>query len=141
MSEMRRVTTAEDLASLATLTDIVFHTFSAERGPFAAEDPTFTDEPRLELATHQDNEGVALQMELRLAGEPNIRYHVAAVATYHLSEPVDIPHDVLTDFISRAAVLAVYPFVREGVVSLAGRLRAPAPILGLIRPGDVRADD
>lgn len=56
---------------------------------------------------------------------------------YQLQRPVNLWAHVVTEFIERVAVMAVYPFVREAVFTTAARLGVDTPVLGMIRSGEL----
>lgn len=62
-----------------------------------------------------------------------VEMSVTMAAFYELSDwgPEPPSQDVLREFADKAAFYHLLPFVREGIVDLAARLRVPAPILPL----------
>lgn len=85
------------------------------------------------MARAEDN---MIEARLRFEKQTDDAVLLADVsALYKLSEPVDIPEAVLHDFLERVGVMAVFPFIRESVITTASRLGVEIPVLGLLRSG------
>lgn len=52
--------------------------------------------------------------------------------------PVDVDQETQLEFASKVALMVAYPYVRNSLWSSAARLGLPRPLLGLIRPDQVK---
>lgn len=59
-------------------------------------------------------------------------------AVFASEDNVLIAESVLPQFLSEVALMAVFPYLREGVATSAARLEYPMPTLGLLRRGDLQ---
>ncbi|MHA7620546.1 hypothetical protein ACX12M_18700 [Cellulosimicrobium cellulans] len=59
---------------------------------------------------------------------------------YEASKPIVVDPPVKAEFVERVGVMAVYPFLREGVFAMATRLQVGAPVVGLLKAGEFSLD-
>lgn len=138
MTEPRVPRDARELLSLAELTGVrVFevHGKIVDDGPLSEQ---AVASPDLAIRVRP----TSLETRMRLEVTTDVASLVADVsAEYTFSEPVQLSREVAEEFIERVAVLAVYPFVRESILTTAFRLGVPAPVLGLMHSGGFRVGD
>jgi hypothetical protein len=67
---------------------------------------------------------------------PQADYMVKVGVQYATNEPVEVAPGVLRDMIEKLAIMAVFPYLREGIASLAARLEVTVPMLGIMRQGE-----
>lgn len=91
--------------------------------------------------TRQGGFYVMFKMDI---SEPTASIRVIVRTTFAFEETAetkaDIPELVLKEFIEKVAVMAAYPFLRQGVATMATVVEAPVPLLGLLRSGEFRLD-
>jgi len=58
-------------------------------------------------------------------------------AHYRLLEPRSVSDEVKQEFATRVAFMTVYPYLRSSIQGSATRLGVKAPILGMVRQGDM----
>ncbi len=63
-------------------------------------------------------------------------YAIEVGTRYTTEEPVDLEPSVLRDFIEKVAIMAAFPFIREGVATTAAKLEVEVPIMGILRQGE-----
>ncbi|MFE5293010.1 hypothetical protein ACFQ8T_12585 [Isoptericola sp. NPDC056618] len=135
--QLRQVRTAADLLPFAELTSTTTYEVHGRRLP--------SDEARPEEDC-ASNFNVLVRKEL---GELETRARVQVLtteadlladigATYSFSEPLHLEEDVVQEFVERAGVMAVFPYLREAIQTTATRLGVDAPVLGLLRAGSFR---
>ncbi|NTW41604.1 MAG: hypothetical protein HGA44_17285 [Cellulomonadaceae bacterium] len=79
-----------------------------------------------------------IETRMRIAVNTGEAYLEADMSVVHLVQrPVNLWAHVVTEFIERVSVMAVYPFVREAVFTTASRLGVDAPVLGMVRGGQL----
>ena len=127
----RVVSDARELLTLTELTDVLTYELRGRRisdGTPSAPDP--------EIAVRVTESKIETRMRLEVTTtDASIFADMSAV--YSLSESVVIPPGVISEFIERAGIMAVYPFVREAVFATAARLGVPPPVLALVRAGSL----
>lgn len=138
--ELERVHELHRLLDVIELVDVSLQRVSGEvhedEQPAAEPDVTFQVFKReedahlvircvIEVTTH----------EARFVADVSCRY------AYQSRVAVDPP--VLDEFMSDVGVLTAFPFVREAVHQTAARMRVAAPVLGLLKAGqiDLVSDD
>lgn len=131
MNSSRQISDARELVGIAELTDVNFYKLYAE-----AEQGLTATLPVMEIELNESHDFLMVRMNLSMSTE-HANYAVDAVVTYEYQEPVTFDENVRSEFIEKAAIMALYPFLREAIVDLASKLRHPLPILGLLRPGDI----
>lgn len=63
-------------------------------------------------------------------------YNAEIALTYVTAQNYEHELSVLEDFIERVAVMAVFPYAREAVSTMAAKLELDVPILGILRLGE-----
>ena len=79
----------------------------------------------------------AIEVRFRVLVEHTQASYAIEVGTrYTTEEPVDLEPSVLRDFIEKVAIMAAFPFIREGVATTAAKLEVEVPIMGILRQGE-----
>lgn len=143
------IETAEQLITLADLSDIVIHELSAIR--VATSDRYEIDLPPDELhAPDSADDDAALSFSIRLDDnqlgvrsrvETSNAYGTFVVdgeALFDLPVPVSSRHpDIVHQFVEQVGARVVFPYIRAAVAALAAQLSVPASPLPILRAGDV----
>lgn len=131
--EIRVVGSARDLLDVTTLADINYYQLVGERFSDDAPESTETDGPApIQVLARSDDEHVEVRLRVEVRSA-DARFMADVGAAFELRERVEIPADVMQDFVERVGIMAAYPFVREAVHSLASRMRVEAPLLQLLQ--------
>lgn len=132
-TEARTLATVHELLAVAELSDVVFYRVDAQR----VEDPEgVEDDAAIQVQVRRDEHRMEVRCVLEHVSDGG-RYVVEAASRYEFSEPVDFDEPVQNEFVARVGVMAVYPFLREALITESARLRLPAPVLGLLKAGAV----
>jgi hypothetical protein len=140
MSE-RVISDILDLVAAVELTDLVVHEERARRIHWdenqAPDDVVSETNMGLRVS---DNE---LGYRFKITVADSVAEYVADFeAIYTIEgEPAQVDDEVMMDFARRVAFMAVYPYLRTSIFAAAGRLQAPAPIMGIVRQGDFSAGE
>lgn len=132
----RVITDVVELLSYVDLTDIAHYEVSGVR---RQSDPEEGFEPGVRdpqvMVRNQDGK---LETRVRLAVETNEARLVADIAAiYALTEPLELPDDVTSEFLERVGIMAVYPYLRAAIHGSAAQIGVDAPVLGLLRSGSI----
>jgi hypothetical protein len=132
-AEPRIIDDIVDLVRLSDLVDVTLLRVAGER-----HEGSDVPEPSesMQVLQHADQEHIEVRCQMEVVTAEG-RYVADVGSTYDFSEPLQVDRAVLEEFTGRVAVMAVYPFVREAIHQTAARLRLPAPLLGLLRQGQV----
>ncbi len=126
------VTSIQELLDGLELTEIRTYLLHAERGSFETD-----DEAR--IAVSVNHEGQVLELRCKLtASTGDSELAVDRSAVFALQRPMMIPPSVMSEFAERVGVMTVYPYVREGVFSVASSLGVAPPVMGLLRAGSIK---
>lgn len=142
MSEGPRiVTSARELLDLTRLADIVWYELSGRRLSedeiASAEDTSSAgDDVPLQVLARSSDEQIEVRVRTS-AHSASARFSVDVGALFDLAEPVAVEADVMKEFVQRVGVMAAYPFVREGLFSVAARMRVEAPLLQLLQSSGI----
>lgn len=134
-SDVRAVASIEELVQLTELDDIVYFELWAARDAALGE-LTEPDLHPIKISERHDDERIEVRCMVEVEA-PSVRYRVDAAAQFLLAEAVQIDEEIVQEFVERVGVMAVYPYLREGVHDLASRLRLEPPILTLLRANSV----
>jgi hypothetical protein len=55
---------------------------------------------------------------------------------YDYAEPLSVPQEIISEFVQRVDIMAVFSFLRELIFTTATRFGAGTPVIGLLRAGD-----
>jgi hypothetical protein len=86
---------------------------------------------------HVDDTKVNLRGRLAVDA-PDARYIIDAAVFYVAKEEVSIDRDALQEFLNRAAMIALYPFVREALHEAGRKIGANPPLLGIYDPQKIQ---
>jgi hypothetical protein len=121
---------AGEMLAHLQLTEIRTYAISGRR-----DDAPSTEDISPDLGIRLSPDEIETRMRIAFnTGQARLEAEMAVV--YKLLTPMNLWSNVMTEFIERAAALAVYPFVREAVFATAARMGIDAPVLGLIRQGE-----
>ncbi|BAX98913.1 SecB-like chaperone SmegB [Mycobacteroides stephanolepidis] len=121
------VTDARDLLGITELSDITYTRLSAQVSD--EDDAPFA----VQVLVRQGENSIEILCKATLSGE-GASYAVDAIGRFTVNEPCEVSGDVLTEFIGKAGVVAIYPYLRNGMVDLASRLGLPRPVIPFLRP-------
>lgn len=128
---------AVELLQFVELTAVRTYEISGRRTEPAADDD---EDAEPEVLVRAASDEIEVRMKLEVASR-GAEYVADVAVVYGLSRPVNLHTRVLAEFIERAAVMAVYPFVREAVFTTASRMGTKAPLLGLMHAGHFSVGD
>lgn len=135
--ERRSVGSASELLKLVVLEDIDFYEVSGRRR--AVRDDEVSGAPVIQIQQRLTDEVFEIRCIVDVEA-PDATYRVDAAARFVLEEPLDVPEAVAKDFVERAGVMAVYPFVREAVLETSARLGAGRLVMAMMKAGRVNVD-
>ena len=154
MTESTSPRVIEDVVELVQVLDlrgIQFVEFSAKRVDAAPEAP---EAPEAAEGLEADGREIGLAVAINKSTptafgqrfqmsivDTQARYVFTVQSDYVSEEPIEFSEPVGREFIERVAIMAVYPFFREAVISAAGRLDVDVPVLGLLRSGQFKLPD
>lgn len=121
------VTDARDLLGLTELSDISYTRLSAEISD-ADEEPF-----AVQVLARQGDNSIEILCKATLSGK-GATYAVDVIGQFIVTQPCEVPEDVVQEFVEKAGILAIYPYLRNGMVDLAARLALPRPVIPLLRP-------
>lgn len=133
MSDQPVLESAADLLPLVELTGIKTYEFRGRRHSPELDTSDAGEESMEVMARFEDG---CIEARLRFEKRTDDAVFLADVsALYSMSQTMEIPEPVLHEFLERVGVMAVFPFIRESVITTAARLGVAIPVLGLLRSG------
>lgn len=134
------LTSAQELVQHLEPTGIVFYELSAQYDD-SVELPKGEVDLELEFGTSLRIRARGVDYRFRVE-VPLLTGAVVvdAAIQYEASEDLAFHRDALREFGQRAAVMSLYPYVRQAVSDLMGRLRVPTVFLPMLTPGEVTFD-
>lgn len=133
-TEPHRVTEVRELLELLELTSVRFVELSAR----LAEEERDA-EMDIDVAVTNLQTEVSFNQRFRMSIQhPRADLAVEVETGYTAKDPITYTPEIGTEFIERVAIMAAFPFLREGLASLASKLELPVPILGLLRAGQFK---
>lgn len=133
----RAIADVVELLGYVELTDITHYEVSGVRRQTKVEDD-FEAGARDPQVMVRSEDG-KLETRVRLTFESVDARLVADIAAiYTLSEPLEIDEDVISEFLERVGIMAVYPYLRAALHGSAAQIGVDAPVLGLFRPSSLR---
>ncbi|MBS6345005.1 MAG: hypothetical protein KH404_04620 [Bifidobacterium pseudolongum] len=96
------------------------------------------DEAQWKVAAGITDEGLNFISGMRLRSD-NAFYEVHYSIDYALEgcAAADVSDELICEFFSRVAFFTIYPYLRASVSQQAARIEEPAPILPIVKAGDV----
>ena len=133
-TEPTKITLIEELVAEAELTSVIPYEVSAKR----IDGGEWKDEPAssIGVAIHVEPQEIAARMTQTVDTGEAVLVADFAIC-YTLNQPLDIPQPIAVDFVERVAVMALIPFVRESIFTSAARLGMKAPLLAMVRQGQI----
>ena len=133
MAGSRPVDDVGELVDLADLVDVAVLRVAGERHEGDdLPDPCQT----MQIMQHADAEHLEVRCVMEVITDEG-KFVADVASRYDYSEALEVEESVVEDFVAKVAVMAIYPFVRETIHQTAARLRLPAPLLGLLRQGQI----
>lgn len=147
------ISDARELLRVAELRTVVYHAVRGKR-----QDKTFKDEfdraveerrkddlswspddddpvRVFNIATRVAEDEIGVRSRI-VAASYHAEFEVDAEAVFTLTQPASIAEKALQEFVERVGVMAIYPYLRSSIASLAAQLAVPGPTLRLLRSGD-----
>lgn len=132
--ESVRVDSAAELLEHTELAEIRTYALSAER-----HDSQETEQANIAVSVRTEPAWLETRCRLTLAtDDATLVVDRSAIFTHRA--PIEASDTAIREFVERVGVMSVYPYLREGVFTLAGNLGVSAPVMALIRAGQVRLD-
>lgn len=126
---------AREVVGVANLTAIRVYELRGIRFDGDDDDPDDGVTPDVAIRTTPTEIETRMRMTIRIGGAA-ITADISAEHT--LDTPCDLRPEVVREFAERVGVMSVYPYLRESLSTTASRFGVDSPLLGLIKPGDVR---
>lgn len=121
-----------ELVDNVELDDVVHYRYAAYSNETGSGQPF-----GMQVFTRSEGDRIEVRLNSRLATD-EVEYQVDSSAVYVMAEAREVSETLLREFAERVAVLAVYPYIREGMMQLAGRMNQPRPILPMMRAGRIQ---
>lgn len=123
----------EPLVQTVALADVIYEHVAAHRGSWSGDD--LGTEIQLELRDSIADEGVLdVRMTLQLRAE-DAEYKIAVIGRFRSEKNLEVEADTMREFVENVATFTLFPYVREPVMELAGRIRVRVPLLDFLRQG------
>lgn len=131
------LTTIADLVGAVELKQVVSYKLTAERVRNDVESVGSASRD-LDARVRVDERQLETRFTMTVEA-PGARYLADIGTIYEFTTPVvlPLPTHVVEDFVGHVGIMAAFPYLREAVSSLAARLGAEIPVLGLIRRGEM----
>jgi hypothetical protein len=129
--ELKRPSNVAELLQLLTLASVDFYEMSGRVD--AGFDPAHESEdgnvqidvgPALRIRT--DGVDVRCRLTARAPGGVIV---VDGAAFYNSSEPIEVPHEMAVEFADNVGIMALIPYLRQGVDDLSMRLLFPSRVI------------
>ena len=123
---------ANRLIGAAQLEDIVYFETSVKRNESAvASDDAAGELPvEVKVAQSESLDRLLVRISVEITS-PAAIFRVDVGAQFLLAEAIEVSPEVRTAFADNSAMGILMPYLRESLLSLAARLRVPAPLLPL----------
>lgn len=134
--EVRPVDTLTDLVEAVELASITVHEQSAKR---VENDVEVGSEPSplIEAFVRVFDGGIETRFKMTFEGPGYVI--VSDIALFYKDlEEFELDANLVPEFLNEVAVMAAYPYLREGVTTSASRLDVERPVLGIVRRGQVQ---
>lgn len=129
-----RIETAAEFLDHTELSEVRTYALSAERGESQDVTPA-----KVTVSVRTYPAWLETRCRLSLATEDaTVIVDRSAIFTHRtLVEPTD---EAIREFVEKVGVMSVYPYLREGVYTLASNLGVSQPVLALLRAGQIRLE-
>lgn len=139
--EIPTIDDIHELVDVVELSDVFFWEERARRVRF--DEPAPDEEPKqrttnsLGITVFDDgtNNGIFYRFRMVFNDGRGAEFVADMEARYALPAKFEIAEAVQQEFATRVAFMAVYPYMRTSVQTMAMRLGVPAPVLGIVRQG------
>lgn len=136
------IESVEDLVPLLTLTGFRQYEISGKRAEaIPIEKSESTDlkalpEPQMDVQIMENHTDQHIEARFRATVDNGVGVFLIDIGLlYNFSEPIDLGRVAINNFIERIAIMAAWPFIREGIATTAARMELPVPVLGLMKQG------
>lgn len=136
------IESVEDLVPLLTLTGFRQFEISGKRAEaIPIEKSESTDlkalpEPQMDVQIMENHTDQHIEARFRATVDNGVGVFLIDIGLlYNFSEPIDLGRVAINNFIERIAIMAAWPFIREGIATTAARMELPVPVLGLMKQG------
>ena len=93
-------------------------------------------EPQMDVQIMENHNEQHIETRFRATVDNGVGVFLTDIGLlYNFSEPIDLEQVAINNFIERIAIMAAWPFIREGVATTAARMELPVPVLGLMKQG------
>lgn len=124
-----------DLLSKTELTEIRTYLLQGERAEHGEPEGS-----GMAISARGDSDWVEVRCRMTVQTE-EADLVVDRSAMFRHAEPLEVGSDTVREFIEKVGVMTVYPYLREGVFTLASNLGISAPVMALMRAGSIRVDE
>lgn len=134
----REITDIMDLMEIISLQEIRhFELRGIVTGPPSTED----SDPDIAMEYSEFVDESSVHCRFRFTVETSdARYLTDLASVFALEEPASIDRLVMKDFAERVGFMAAFPYIRESLTTTASRMGRRAPLIGLMRPGDLQIE-
>ncbi|WP_024286605.1 hypothetical protein [Cellulomonas sp. KRMCY2] len=138
-ADVRQIKDVVELLQASELSEIRYYQIAGVRVERPDGEPVRETGQDLKVQVGGDANGLETRVLMTVSTEEaNLAAEVGAL--YSFEEPLEIPQPVIAEFIEKVGVMAVFPFLRESVFTTATRLGVPAPVIGLLRAGELHVE-
>lgn len=141
-TKQRSIESVEELVPLLSLVALREYEVSGKRteaGPMAKSEPTgpvLLLEPKMDIQIMENHNEEHIESRFRATVDNGLGVFLIDVGLmYKFSEPIDLGQTAIHSFIEKVAIMAAWPFIREGIATTAARMELPVPVLGLMKQG------
>lgn len=133
--ETTAVSSASEMLPLIELTAITSYEIAGRRASSPEADPIGADD--LNVMIRGDERSLETRARMHVVST-DAEFVADVSATYTYSHALEVPQEVVTEFVERVGIMTVFPYLREAIHTTASRLGVDQPVLGLIRAGGFR---
>jgi hypothetical protein len=135
---------ASRLADIVQLEDVIYFETSAKRlepeSAVVPEVPAAAEIPiQVKIGQSEGLERLLIRMMAEVAS-PQATFRVDVGAQFVLTEALEASSEVQVAFASHTAMAILMPYLRESLMTMASRMRVPAPLLPLVQPSHLTAE-
>lgn len=139
-AERRAITSVQELVEMFDLEDISFvEVHGTSEGEPVSEEDDGTVQFTLQYAHADEGDGALVRIGATARRDETL-LSVTVVARYSFNEAIEpLESEILRQFVNEVAMYQVTPFLREGLLTTASRLRIPAPLLPILRATEIES--
>lgn len=134
----RDIESIEELVALVHLVEVRPYEISARAVAPPSDEPGEID-INVEYSEFHTDRNLIDRFKFTARTE-DAEYVTDLAAVYESEVPVRVPTPIRLDFAERIGFMSAFPFIRESLSTSAARLLRRAPLLDLMRPGDLKID-